>query len=230
MIMVSKKIASLILAIAITAFASHAQQTLPTIEVSGTASISVVPDRITVEIGLEEYFKALAADSSKVSLRSIEADVRKALGTAGVGDSQITVTDVGNYSNRAISAKFLMAKRLSAVLTDYSQLDFVSENLPELGITSFSITKLDNSDMTRYNKEGLKAALDAARAKAEFIAANEGLTDLKVWNVEETSPGYNAPQAFSNVGYEGGFGMNNMRRIERKYSVRVTFVFKQTSK
>ena len=211
------------MALLVFASPAHAQQTHPEIEVSGTATISIVPDRITVEIGMEEYFRQSSADSAKVSIRTIEAQVREILRTSGVKDTQVTVTDVGNYSDRRLSARFLMAKRLSAVLTDFDQLDKIAGSLPERGVTSFSISKLDNTDMARYNREGLKSALDAARRKAEFIAANEGMTGLTVWKVEETSPGYSVPQAFSNVAYDGGSGMDNMRRIERRYSVRVTY-------
>lgn len=206
-------------------FAAMAEQyNSPVIEVNGTSSISIVPDRITVEIGLEEYFKPTSKDSVKVSIRAIELEVRKTLYMAGVADSLITVADVGNYSNRGMSSKFLMGKRLSAVLTDFSQLDKVSDNLPDLGVTSFSITKLDNSDMARYNKEGLKAALDAARAKVELISASENMPEPSVWKVEETTPAYSLPQAFNNVSYQDGAGMENMRRIERRYSVRVTYL------
>lgn len=199
-------------------------QTSPVIEVSGTSSISIVPDRITIEIGIEEYFKQSGADSVKVELKTIESDVRSVLLNAGVADSLITVKDLGNYGNRDRSAKFLMAKRLSAVLVDFSQLDEIAQSLPDLGVGSFLISKLDNSDMARYNKDGLKAALDAARSKAEFIAGNEKLKGLTVWKVEETTPGYAMPQAFSNVAYQGGAGMDSMRRIERQYSVRVTYL------
>ena len=117
-----------------------------------------------------------------------------------------------------------MAKRLSALLTDYGQLDEISKKLPDSGVNSFSISKLDNSEIERYNKEGLKAALDAARVKAEFIAANENLAGLTVWKVEETSPIYSVTNAYSNVAYEAGSGMDNLRSIERRYSVKVTYL------
>lgn len=211
-------------AVMIGSLTTYAQQSSPMIEVSGTSSISIVPDRITVEIGIEEYFKHSVKDSVKVDLRTIESDVRRVLNKAGIIDTQITVADIGNYSNRSRSTKFLMAKRLSAVLVNFSQLDEIAEKLPELGISSFNISKLDNSEMTRYNREGLKAALDAARAKAEFIADNERLSGLTVWKVEETTPGYALPQVFSNVAYSRGSGMENMRHIERQYSVRVTYI------
>ena len=216
-------LSSAIIAIAGT-FSINAQQTSPMIEVNGSSTISIVPDRITIEIGMEEYFKTSKSDSVKVNIREIENQVRTILNKAGVADSLISISDVGNYIDRNSSVKFQMAKRLSAVLTDLSQLDKISETLPELGVTSFSIAKLDNSDMARYNREGLKSALDAAKAKADFIASKENLSGLTVWKVEETSPSYSMANAFSNVAYAGGSGMDNMRKIERRYSVKVTYL------
>lgn len=222
--MIIRKLGLFAVAVIIGSLISFGQQSSPMIEVSGSSTISIIPDRISVEIGLEEYFRQSSDDSVKIDLRFIETEIRKVLSNAGVADSMITITDIGNYSNRSISSKFLMAKRLSAVLTDFSQLDKIAESLPDSGITSFSIAKLDNSEMAIYNQHGLKAALDAARDKANFIAGNENLGHLMVWKVEETSPSYAVPQAFSNVAYAGGAGMDNLRRIERHYSVRVTYI------
>ena len=147
----------------------------PTIEVSGSATVSIIPDRITVEIGMEEYYRHQAdGDSVIVGLPVIERSVRRTLKEAGVPDSLIVVSDLGNYRNRNVSQNLLMAKRLSAVVSDFSQIDRISERLDRSGITGFSITKIDNTVIERYNREGLKAALDAAREKAAFIAANTG--------------------------------------------------------
>ncbi|MDE6290326.1 MAG: SIMPL domain-containing protein, partial [Muribaculaceae bacterium] len=83
------------------------------IEVTGSATINIVPDRITVEIGMEEYFRQKTfGDSTLVKLSEIEKKVRKALAEAGVPESQITVTDMGNYRNPYKSINFLMAKRI----------------------------------------------------------------------------------------------------------------------
>lgn len=204
---------------------SFAETDSPMIEVNGSATLSIVPDRITVEVGIEEYFApAAAGDSAKVSIRSIEKQIRDALANAGVADSMITVSDVGNYADRRSSMKFLMAKRLSAVLTDMAQLDEIMASLPDMGVTSFVIAGLDNSDMARYNSEGLKAAVDAAKKKANAIAQDVGLSNLLVWRVVETSPGYDSMPAFSNASYMRGDGMAGMGRIQRKYSVKVSFL------
>lgn len=135
----------------------------------------------------------------------------------------ITVADLGNYRDRSSTDSFLMAKRLSVVVTDFDRLDRIARNIGDRGITSFQITRLDNSDMARYNREGLKAALDAARHKAEFIAADEGMTNLMAVEIVENGPNYYETPSFSNVAYDSGAGMEGMRRIVRRYSVKVTY-------
>ena len=117
-----------------------------------------------------------------------------------------------------------MAKRLSATVEDFDQIDLIADKLNRKGISSFNIVKIDNSNIGEYNRQGLKGALDAAREKAELIAENEGLKLMMPYEIVETTnevPGYSA---FSNVAYDGGSGMENMRRIVRRYSVKVRYI------
>ena len=100
-----------------------------------------------------------------------------------------------------------MAKRLSATVSDFNQIERISDRLDRKGIVCFNITKIDNSDMEQYNRQGLKAALDAARQKAEFIAENEGLKLLMPYEIVETTNEPSMYSAFSNVAYDGGSGM-----------------------
>lgn len=207
--------------------AGHAEGAdTPVIEVTGSATMNIIPDRITIEIGMEEYYKHKASgDSTIVKLSDIEKDVRKTLREAGVPDSMIVVSELGNYRNRDMSYTFLMAKRLSATVSDFDHIERISDRLDRKGIVCFNITKIDNSDMGQYNRQGLKAALDAARQKAEFIAENEGLKLLMPYEIVETTNEPSMYSAFSNVAYDGGSGMENMRRIVRRYSVKVRYLF-----
>lgn len=198
----------------------------PIIEVTGSATINIVPNHITIEIGMEEYFKpASSGDSVIVKLSEIEKGVRTAFKSARVPDSLIVVADMGNYINRNRSEKFLMAKRLSVCVTSLEQAERISEKLGRKGITSFNITKIDNTDMERYNREGLKAALDAARKKAEFIAENENVEIIMPIEIVENASNYYDMPAMSNVSFDGGAGIGNMRRIIRRYSVKVKYIF-----
>lgn len=215
-------------ALLLSVFGSYGQNAgNPLIEVTGSATINIVPDRITLEIGMEEYSrkKAFGDGSTIVKLSDIEKSVRKTLHEAGVPDSLIVVSDVGNYRNKDLSDTFLMAKRISATVFDYSQIDRISEKLDRKGITSFNIVKIDNSDISRYNRQGLKAALDAAREKAEFIAESENLKIIMPYEIVETTNEPAHYSAFSNVAFDGGTGMENMRRIVRRYTVKVSYLF-----
>ena len=195
------------------------------IEVTGSATINIVPDRITVEIGMEEYYKQKTfGDSTLVKLSEIEKKVRKTLTEAGVPDSQITVTDMGNYRDPYKSANFLMAKRISATVTDFDQIEKISDKLERRGITSFNILKIDNSDMESYNRQGLIAALNAAKEKAEALAETAGLSISYPVSIEENGSNYYESPSFSNVAFDSGSGMENMRRIVRRYSVKVKYL------
>lgn len=90
---------------------------VPSIEVSGVATINIVPDRITVEIGLREYYESRAdGDSTLVGMDEIERRVRQKLSAVGVTPADITVTDWNSYLDPSRSKKMLMSKRLSAVI------------------------------------------------------------------------------------------------------------------
>lgn len=219
-----KKIFATILFLSVLGFVARSEEA-PFIEVTGSATVNIVPDRITIEVGMEEYYAPREnGDSVRVKLSTIERSVRESLYKTGVADSLIVVADMGNYRSRSGGAEFLMAKRLSATFTDFSQLERFSEILDRKGVTSFNITGIDNSEIGSYNRQGLKAALDAARDKAEFIAANEGGTLLWPVQIIENGPNYYETPAFSNVAFDSGAGMQNMRRIVRRYSVKVRYV------
>ncbi|MDE6742215.1 MAG: SIMPL domain-containing protein [Muribaculaceae bacterium] len=195
------------------------------IEVTGSATINIVPDRITVEIGMEEYYKQKTfGDSTLVKLSEIEKKVRKTLTEAGVPESRITVTDMGNYRNPYKSDNFLMAKRISATVTDFDQIEKISDKLERRGITSFNILKIDNSDMESYNKQGLVAALNAAKEKADNLAETAGLNISYPVSIEENGPNYFETPSFSNVAFDSGNGIEGMRRIVRRYSVKVKYL------
>ena len=136
---------------------------------------------------------------------------------------------MGNYRDRATSRDFLMAKTLSAVLTDFSQLDALVAQLPSQGIISFNLTRLDHSEMPDYNRQGLKAALDAAKEKAQFIADDMGMQLITPWEVVENGPMYYESPSMSNVSVYSGAGMDNMRRITRRYSVKVAYIITSNS-
>lgn len=205
------------------------------IEVNGASTVSIVPDRITVEIGLQEYYdKKSATDSVKVTLAQIEKEARKAFGLAGIADSLIRVSGVGNYYYATDQSEFMMAKQLQATLTDMWQLEELTDKMTFGGIQWFRIAQLDNSEMEKYNRIGLKGALDKAREKAAFIALNEGGRLGQPVSITEDGPLYYEEAMTANVALDGGAmrmksvraeGLESMKKIVRRYNVRVIYEF-----
>ena len=202
-----------------------AQLNASTIEVTGSATINIVPDRITIEIGIEEYYKKRpSGDSTIVKLTEIEKMVRATLASANVPDSLIAVTDIGNFRHN-MSDDFKMAKRISATVTDFKQIEIISDKLERRGVTSFNILKIDNSKIEHYNRQGLKAAMDAAREKASFLAKLSGGKISIPYEIVENGPNYYETPTFSNISFDSGSGMENMRRIVRRYSVKIRYFY-----
>lgn len=210
-----------------------------TIEVTGSSSVSVTPDRITVEIGTNEYYRKTGVnDSVKVTLAEIDQLVWDALQKASVPDSLVTISNIGNYFYSGRGEEFLMGKRISAVLTDINQLVQLSENLGFPGVTNFRISGSDNSNMTVYNRKGLENALAKAEEKAQLLARKAGgRLGIPVKIVEEGPMYYEEDAVAENVmltADAGGVGvmarakavsMENLRKIVRYYNVRVTYEF-----
>lgn len=224
---------------ALALFSASAEEHFPgVIEVTGSASLSITPNRINVGIGTTEYYKKIGKnDSVKVTLSQIDSQLLSVLEKAGVPDSMITLNSVGNYYWGPRDEEMLMSKRINVVLTDVSQLESLTENLNFPGITSFYIAGTDNSDIDSYNRRGLKAALDKARDKASFIAANEGGYLGEPLEISEDGPVYYEEVMDMDAAFETNAGgmlkaarampmsMDNLRKIVRRYNVRVKYRF-----
>ena len=74
------------------------------IDVTGTAEVEIIPDKIHYIVEIKEYFKeefyAHAKPEeyrTKVSLSQIEQEFKHALTKAGIPDSAIRTQEIGNY-------------------------------------------------------------------------------------------------------------------------------------
>lgn len=214
---------------------------LGVIEVTGSSTVSITPDRMTIEITMEEYYKKFAnGDSVKVTISETEKSVRRALSEANVPDSLITITNIGSYYNYRNPEELVMSKTIAANLTELSQLEEIAEKMPERGVRNFRIAKLDNSEMELHNRRGLKAALDKAREKAAFIAENEGRVVMGPLEITEEGPIYYDEvmdeAVMTNVAMDSGSArgamlkmassMESMKKITRRYMVKVKYLFK----
>ena len=165
------------------------------IEVTGTSEVEIVPDEIHFIIGIKEYFEEEFDGVSKpeeyrtkVRIEDIESQMREALHSIGITDSDIRTQDVGDYW-RERGLDFLIGKNLDITLHDFTMIDRIISVIDTKGVSSMRIGEMSNKDILKYHEQGKKDALLAARDKAGYMAEALGEKIGKVLSIVEHGGG-----------------------------------------
>ena len=147
------------------------------IEVTGTSEVEIVPDEIHFIIGIKEYFEEEFDGVSKpeeyrtkVRIEDIESQMREALHSIGITDNDIRTQDVGDYWRER-------------------GLDFLIGKNDTKGVSSMRIGEMTHKDILKYQEQGKKDALLAAKDKAEYMAETLGEKIGKVLSIIEHGGG-----------------------------------------
>ena len=158
-------------------------------------TVEIVPDEIHFIIGIKEYFEEEFDGVSKpeeyrtkVRIEDIESQMRSALHSIGITDSDIRTQDVGDYW-RERGLDFLIGKNLDITLHDFTMIDKIISVIDTKGVSSMRIGKMSNKDILKYHEQGKKDALLAARNKAEYMAEALGEEIGKVLSIVEHGGG-----------------------------------------
>ena len=214
--------------------ASHAQETDERyIEVTGTAELEIVPDKIHYLIEIREYFEEEFDGKSKpeeyrtkVQLAVIEAGLRQALAKTGISKDAIRTQEVGDYW-REQGKDFLVSKTLDITLTDFKQIDDIIKRINTRGIRTMRIGELENKDILSYHRKGKIEALKAAQEKASYLVEAVGKKLGNVTRIVEADRNTGAsllPQ--SNVIASDAASYDSFRIIRKNYSMLVRFEIK----
>lgn len=200
------------------------------IEVTGTAEMEIVPDRIHYIIEIREYFAEEFDGHSKpeeyrtkVPLKRIEKDLRKSLLSAGISDSDIQTQEVGDYW-RQEGREFLVSKRFDITLHSFGQIDGIIKHVDAKGVNTMYIGEMENDSMAGYHQRGKIEALKAAERKAAYMVAALGKRLGPVLRIVENpgSDSYGLAKR-SNVMLSDAAAFDGFRSIKNAYSVLVRF-------
>ena len=165
------------------------------IEVTGTSEVEIIPDEIHFVIGIKEYFEEEFDGKSKpeeyrtkVRIEDIESQMREALHSIGITDSDIRTQDVGDYW-RERGLDFLIGKNLDITLHDFTMIDRIISVIDTKGVSSMRIGEMTHKDILKYQEQGKKDALLAARDKAGYMAEALGEKIGKVLSIVEHGGG-----------------------------------------
>jgi uncharacterized protein len=171
------------------------------IEVVGSAEQEVLPDRILIGITLQEYMKDA---SKKVDILVLEAQLQKAIADAGLSKEDLAIGSIygeQTWWRKKKPTNFLESKTYILTVPNLAKIDGILNRLDERAITGTNINSYDYSKMAELRKEVKIKALQAAKAKAEYLleGINESLGDALEVSEIEVEPYNRFQQMESNV-------------------------------
>jgi uncharacterized protein len=190
------------------AFVSDAQQVImekplvKKIEVNGSAEQEVLPDEIFVNITLREYFKD-KDNKNKIDIMVLEKQLQKAVEEAGIPKENFTIGAMNGYREwwgRKKPTTFLESKSYILKVPNLYKIDGIVARVDDKGIASTNIDRYEFSKIEQLRKDIKIKALQAAKAKAQYLLEGIGEQLGEAIDIIEIDNGYHNPQpVYSNM-------------------------------
>ncbi|MDX2198859.1 MAG: SIMPL domain-containing protein [Phycisphaerae bacterium] len=235
---------ALLSAVARADFDAPTSATVPSISVSGTATVFVVPDRVDVRFGVEVFNAELAA-----ARKDHDDRVRKvlaAVAAAGVATQDVQTThanvspeyDSDQYGRVRFDQRrgFRVTKSIGVTLRDATKLDALVNTVMEAGATTIDGVTFDSSEILKHRETARRDAAKAAKQKAESIATMVNAKVGRALRLVESSPQtFPMPMAYNMASYDraapsdGGDAPSTfaLGQLEVKVTVDATFELTQ---
>lgn len=143
------------------------------IEVSGSAETEITPDIIYIAISLKEYFKD-NNNKNKVEIDELEKQLQSAVLKAGIPQANFTINNISSYNYTLEKKKnpgFLARKQYRLKVTDLTKFNQILPAIDPRGIEYTNVESYDHSKIESLKKELKIKALQAAKEKADYLAA-----------------------------------------------------------
>ena len=183
-------------------FVSDAQQVIKQkplvkkIEVNGSAEQEVLPDEIFVNITLREYFKD-KDNKNKVDIMALEKQLQKAVEEAGILKENFTIGAMNGYREwwgRKKPTTFLESKSYILKVPNLYKIDAIIARVDDKGVASTNIDRYEFSKIEQLRKDIKIKALQAAKAKAQYLLEGIGEQLGEAFEITEIDNGYQNPQ------------------------------------
>jgi uncharacterized protein len=160
------------------------------ITVTGTGTVTSVPDEATFTVGVQTQGStardALASNSEQ--MRRVIAAVR----LAGVSKADVQTQDVSvsaNYSDGNQIDGYSASNSVLVTIRDLTRAGKVLDAASNAGANQVYGPSLSRSDQDALEKKALRDAVGEARTKAEVLAKAAGVSLGRVTAIAEGSPG-----------------------------------------
>lgn len=150
----------------------------PTVSVSGSAAIEVIPDEVTLILGVETWHPELSVAKRRNS-SSVEA-VIQVIKSSGVRPEKIQTDHIDivptyqEYSYPKQVEGYFVRRTVVAKLHDLSKFDDLLSRVIEEGANYVHGIEFATTELRRYRDEARALAMQAAREKAEALSSEAG--------------------------------------------------------
>lgn len=195
-----KKIAILFLVtLSLAAFSQNSQDVTRTISVTGRGELTVKPDTVIINTGVDSSNQILA-EALKENNRVMNKIFRE-LNRHGIGEEDIKTsfynvnfhTPYKKNSNEI--EEYRVSNSVEVKVNNIHSLDRVIDSLIKAGANRINGINFTFRDVDKYKNDLSAAALKNAREKADFLAKEEGMVITGVISISEEQLN-NSPGAF----------------------------------
>ncbi len=184
-----------------------------TISVSGTGSVSLPPDIVVVNIGVQTQGDNVAQSVAENNRRA--AQVTEAIRAAGVAEEDVrttyfSVSPQQQYDPQGMptgAVTYWVDNTVTATLRQVEQLGDLLEAALGAGANSINGVQFGVDDATQAETEARQLAMDDARQRAELVAAAAGATLGEPISISTSAIGPAFGGAYEVAGIGGGGGV-----------------------
>jgi uncharacterized protein YggE len=202
------------------------------IEVVGSAEMQVVPDEIYVTFMLQEYYDK---QKNKIDIDRIQRDFLDKCEKAGITKDRIQIQNMSGFdqsnwywrkkkkeqpdmmANTSYVIKFKLA----------SEIDKLVNVLDDNATQNMYISKTTHSNIEAFRKEIKTKALQAAKAKAQYLCESIGEKAGNAIHIQEIEAGSPMPMYKSNMAMMAGDASANegvdFQKITIRSEIQATF-------
>jgi uncharacterized protein YggE len=144
------------------------QKQIPQITVSGEGKVSVKPDHVVINFGVENSGKD-ATEVKKLNDETVDK-VMKFIKKFGIPSSDFQTTNVSlnrNYDYEKKKFSFNASQSITITLKDISKYDSLMMGLVDNGINNIENVEFKSSKIEDYKSQARKLAMSDAKHKAE---------------------------------------------------------------
>lgn len=163
-----KKSMMIILMLVVTGMNAQEGKQIAQISVTGEGRIKVVPDRVEINLGVNNFGKD-AAEVKKLNDETVDK-VLKYIKKFGIPASDFKTTQVSlnkSYDYEKKKQTYQASQSIAIILKDMTKYDELMMGLMDNGINSINNVEFKSSKMEQHKSEARKLAILDAKKKAE---------------------------------------------------------------